>query len=66
MSEAAEGGQMLAEADIRAFCQDRLSRNKVPSRVYFVDRLPRSGFGKVVKKELIALWEAIESRGAGR
>jgi acyl-CoA synthetase (AMP-forming)/AMP-acid ligase II len=66
MVVAAEGGQMLAEADIRAFCQDRLSRNKVPSRVYFVDRLPRSGFGKVVKKELIALWEAIESRGAGR
>jgi acyl-CoA synthetase (AMP-forming)/AMP-acid ligase II len=49
------------ETDIREFCQDRLSRNKVPSRVYFVDQLPRSGFGKVVKKELIALWETINS-----
>lgn len=53
-----------AETDIREFCQDRLSRNKVPSRVYFVDQLPRSGFGKVVKKELIALWEKIKSRDA--
>lgn len=50
------------ETDIREFCQDRLSRNKVPSRVYFVDQLPRSGFGKVVRKELIALWEKLESR----
>ncbi|CAM3813070.1 class I adenylate-forming enzyme family protein [Castellaniella denitrificans] len=66
MVVAADGGRAPAEADVRAFCQSRLSRNKVPSRVYFVDRLPRSGFGKVVKKELIALWEAIESRGAGR
>lgn len=49
------------ETDIREFCQNRLSRNKVPSRVYFVDQLPRSGFGKVVKKELIALWETIKS-----
>lgn len=49
------------ETDIRDFCQARLSRNKVPSRVYFVDQLPRSGFGKVVKKELVALWETIKS-----
>ncbi|MHA3903338.1 class I adenylate-forming enzyme family protein [Castellaniella sp. WN] len=64
MVVAADGGRILAEADVRAFCQGRLSRNKVPSRVYFVDRLPRSGFGKVVKKELIALWEVIESSRA--
>ena len=50
------------ETDIREFCQTKLSRNKVPSRVYFVDQLPRSGFGKVVKKELIALWEKLNSQ----
>lgn len=66
MVVAADNGCGLTEADVRAFCQGRLSRNKVPSRVYFVDRLPRSGFGKVVKKELIALWEAIESGRAGQ
>ncbi len=66
MVVGAEGGQAPTETDIRAFCQGRLSRNKVPSRVYFVDQLPRSGFGKIVKKELIALWEAIEARSAGR
>lgn len=54
--------ETLGDAEIREFCQERLSRNKVPSRIYFVDQLPRSGFGKVVKKELIALWEKMESR----
>lgn len=54
--------EALGDAEIREFCQARLSRNKVPSRIYFVDQLPRSGFGKVVKKELIALWEKMESR----
>lgn len=52
------------EADIREYCQHRLSRNKVPSRVYFVDQLPRSGFGKVVKKELAALWDRLKSQEA--
>lgn len=50
------------EADIRQYCQERLSRNKVPSRIYIVKQLPRSGFGKVVKKDLIQMWEKIESQ----
>lgn len=66
MVVGAEGGRVPTEADVRTFCQNRLSRNKVPSQVYFVDRLPRSGFGKIVKKELIALWEQIGSRDAGQ
>ncbi|WP_345797329.1 class I adenylate-forming enzyme family protein [Castellaniella sp. MT123] len=49
------------ETDVQEFCRERLSRNKVPSRIYFVEQLPRSGFGKVVKKELIALWEKMKS-----
>lgn len=57
-------GHACTEASIRAYCQDRLSRNKVPSRVYFVDQLPRSGFGKVVKKELLALWEKMNAQQA--
>lgn len=52
------------ETGIREFCQAKLSRNKVPSKVYFVDQLPRSGFGKVVKKELAALWEKMKSQEA--
>lgn len=63
--ESGEGrDRPLTETDLREFCQDRLSRNKVPSRIYFTDRLPRSGFGKVVRKELITLWEKMESRDA--
>lgn len=51
-------GVVLDEEEIRRYCQERMSRHKVPSRVCFVGQLPRSGFGKVVKKELAALWES--------
>ena len=43
-----------------------LSRNKVPSRVHFVDQLPRNGFGKVVRKDLYAIWESLASGEAER
>jgi fatty-acyl-CoA synthase len=37
-----------------AWCGERLARFKVPCDVRFVDRLPRSGMGKVAKAELLA------------
>ena len=40
-----------AEAII-AYCRERLARFKVPREVTMVDRLPRSGMGKVLKREL--------------
>lgn len=40
------------EAAIRAFLETRLARYKVPKYVSFVDALPRTGSGKVVKARL--------------
>jgi acyl-CoA synthetase (AMP-forming)/AMP-acid ligase II len=36
------------------YCRENLARYKVPRAVFFVDALPRNGFGKVLKKDLSA------------
>ena len=50
----AEGASIDEEA-LLAHCRDRLARFKVPRGVRFVDELPRSGMGKVLKDELRGL-----------
>jgi len=45
------GEQVDAKA-IQDFCRTQLARFKVPARVDFVDALPRTPSGKVLKREL--------------
>ncbi|GAA3146490.1 class I adenylate-forming enzyme family protein [Nonomuraea roseoviolacea] len=45
-------GQDVAEAELIALCRERLGPVRAPKRVVFVDRLPRSGNGKVLKREV--------------
>ncbi len=45
-------GYVLAEADVLAFCRERLANYKVPRRVEFRDALPRNPSGKVLKRLL--------------
>jgi acyl-CoA synthetase (AMP-forming)/AMP-acid ligase II len=40
--------------EIIALCKDRLGSVKAPKSVDFVDKLPRSPVGKVLKKDLRA------------
>ena len=47
-------GQALDEAGLRAFCRERIAGYKCPRSVEFVDVLPKSGPGKVLKRELRA------------
>jgi long-chain acyl-CoA synthetase len=44
--------QKLTEGEIIQFARDRMNPFKAPSRVKFVDGLPKSLVGKVLKKEL--------------
>ena len=44
--------QSASENDIIEFCQEHLSKNKCPKFVEFVDSLPKSSLGKVLRKEL--------------
>jgi HIP---CoA ligase len=45
-------GHALTEADVLAFCRERLAGYKVPRRVEFRDTLPRNPSGKVLKRVL--------------
>jgi acyl-CoA synthetase (AMP-forming)/AMP-acid ligase II len=45
-------GYLLAEADVLAFCRERLANYKVPRRVVFRGALPRNASGKVLKRVL--------------
>jgi len=38
--------------DVMAFCQSRLARYKCPKEIRFVDSLPKSPIGKILRKEL--------------
>jgi HIP---CoA ligase len=48
----ARPGFALDEADVLAFCRERLANYKVPRRVEFRDALPRNPSGKVLKRVL--------------
>lgn len=43
---------MVTENDVVQFCKDRLAPFKVPKSVDFVDAIPRSSTGKILKREL--------------
>jgi len=45
-------GTSVTEEEIIDFCQDKLARYKIPKSVEFVDVLPRTAAGKVLKREL--------------
>ena len=45
-------GASLTEDDVIAFARDSMASYKKPHRVWFVDALPTSAYGKVLKREL--------------
>jgi fatty-acyl-CoA synthase len=45
-------GTTLEAAEVLAHCNTRLARFKVPGEVAFVDQLPRTAAGKVLKRQL--------------
>jgi long-chain acyl-CoA synthetase len=42
----------LTEADLATFARERLAAYKVPRVIVFVDSLPKSNIGKIVRKDL--------------
>ena len=45
-------GQTVSEADLRAYCREKLAPYKVPSKVEFRADLPKSMIGKVLRRAL--------------
>ncbi len=50
----ARTGTSLGAADVEAFAREHLAGYKVPRSVSFADELPRTGSGKILKRELRA------------
>jgi long-chain acyl-CoA synthetase len=48
-------GAMLTESDLIAHCRRQLSAYKVPKEVRFLDALPKSNVGKILRKDLRGL-----------
>jgi long-chain acyl-CoA synthetase len=47
-----KAGQEANAEEIMAFCQEKLARFKCPKQVRFVESLPKSPVGKILRKEL--------------
>jgi long-chain acyl-CoA synthetase len=46
-------GETLTEADIRAWCKERMAAFKVPTSVEFRSELPKTTVGKILRRELV-------------
>jgi long-chain acyl-CoA synthetase len=54
---ALKPGATTDEASLLSFCQSRLAKYKSPRHIRFLDSLPKSPIGKILKKELRRLTE---------
>lgn len=43
----------LTAEDVRSWCREELAAYKVPDEVHFIEKLPRSGVGKVLRRKLV-------------
>lgn len=51
-------GKTATEAELISFCKDNMASYKKPKSVEFVEALPKSNYGKILKRELRAkYWE---------
>jgi phenylalanine ammonia-lyase len=63
-----KAGHELSESEIIAFCRQRLADYKIPGTVFFVDSIPKSPTGKILKRVLRDQGQqavAASSRAAG-
>ena len=61
-----KAGQLLTAQDIISFCGEHMAGYKKPKAVDFVDALPVSGYGKVLRREVREkYWEGHEGRIGG-
>ncbi len=56
-------GENTSQEEIIRFCKDRIAHYKAPKSIDFMDSLPKTGSGKIHKKELRArYWEGYEKK----
>src|SRR5262245_16395799 len=56
-------GHSLTERELTVYCRRQLASYKVPAQIEFVESLPKSGTGKILKKVLKSqAWEGLEKK----
>ncbi|MDD2695004.1 MAG: AMP-binding protein, partial [Anaerolineales bacterium] len=46
-------GQTISEDEVKAWCQDKLAKFKIPTYVEFRSELPKTTVGKILRRELV-------------
>jgi long-chain acyl-CoA synthetase len=54
-------GHRVTEEELRAFCKSQLSAYKVPEDFLFVDELPKTAVGKILKRSLQEQYSTVSS-----
>jgi acyl-CoA synthetase (AMP-forming)/AMP-acid ligase II len=49
-------GQRTTEQELIAFCKENIASYKKPKSVDFVEKLPKNNYGKILKRELRAIY----------
>ena len=47
-------GQIVKAGEIIGHCRERLAPDKVPQSIEFIDALPKSAMGKILRREVKA------------
>jgi acyl-CoA synthetase (AMP-forming)/AMP-acid ligase II len=47
-----KNGESVSDEDLAAHCAQHLARFKIPKKFTFVDQLPISSFGKILRREV--------------
>jgi long-chain acyl-CoA synthetase len=59
-------GETMTDKDVITFCGEHMAGYKKPKAVDFVDALPVSGYGKILRREVRdAYWQGHDSRIGG-
>ena len=45
-------GETLSEEDVVAYCRKNLASYKAPRSIVFIDELPKSAVGKILRREI--------------
>lgn len=48
-------GETMTAEEVIEYCKEKLAKYKVPTAIEFIDSLPKSGVGKILRKELRAM-----------
>ena len=50
----ARPGETVSEEEIITYCRESLAAYKAPRKIFFIDELPKSSIGKILRRELRA------------